>query len=338
MKIFENYSLKNLNTFHVDVLTKYFVEFCDIDELKNVLFNDQYKKLDKLILGSGSNILFTKDFDGVVLKNNLKGIEIVNEDDNFYYIKSASGEVWDDFVKYTINNNYNGLENLSLIPGTVGATVIQNVGAYGLETESMFYNLEAINIETGEAVVMNVDECKFGYRNSIFKNEYKNKFIIISVVFKLPKKPVFNIEYADIKKELEQLQTKELSSKIISDIVCSIRTKKLPNVDELGSAGSFFKNPEISRDKLNNLKANFQNIISYDLENGNVKLAAGWLIDQCGFKGKIFGNVGAYEKQALVIVNYGKATGEEIYNFSSNIIDVVNEKFGVILEREVNVI
>lgn len=337
MNISENYSLKNFNTFHVDVSAKYFFEFSNLEDLKSILFNSDYSDISRLVLGSGSNVLFTKDFNGIVLKNNLKGIS-VSEEGDFYYLKSASGEIWSDFVKYSVDNNLSGLENLSLIPGTVGAAVVGNIGAYGLEICNILDSAEIFNIENGEVIYISNFECKFGYRNSIFKNEFKDKFIVISATFKLPKIPKFNIEYADVKKELESFDLENLNSKVISETISAIRTRKLPDVNVLGNAGSFFKNPEISIAKFNELKNKFPEIVSYDLPSGDKKLAAAWLIDQCGFKGKVFGNVGAYEKQALVIVNYGGATGREIYDFSQNIVNEVNNKFGVVLEREVNVV
>lgn len=333
--ILENYSLKKINTFNIDVNAKYFCSFSNIDELKNIFFEDKYKDLNKFILGSGSNLLFTKDFDGIILKNNLKGIEIVNKNGDFY-IKSFSGELLNDVINFSIEQEFNGLENLSAIPGTVGGAVFGNAGAYGVEIKDVIFEVEVMDINSGDIIVLKKDDCKFDYRSSIFKTE--KKYVILSVVFKINKNKIFNIDYADIKKEIETSNI-EINSKNIGNIVSSIRSRKLPDLNTLGCAGSFFKNPIIDSQKFNFLKSKFPNIISYDLNNGNYKLAAGWLIDQCGLKGKIFNNnVGCYEKQALVIVNYGNATGKEIYNFSSYVIDAVKEKFNVLLEREVEIL
>ncbi len=333
--ILENYSLKKLNTFNIDVNAKYFCSFSNIDELKNIFFEDKYKDLNKFILGSGSNVLFTKDFDGVILKNDLKGINIINKNNDFY-IKSFSGELLNNVVKFSINKEFNGLENLSAIPGTVGGAVFGNAGAYGVEIKDVIYEVEFMDIDSGNIIILKKDDCQFDYRSSIFK--INKKYIILSVIFKINKNKIFNIDYADIKKEIETSNI-EINSKNISDIVSSIRNRKLPDLNILGCAGSFFKNPIVDSQKFNFLKSKFPNIIFYDLNNGNYKLAAGWLIDQCGLKGKIFNNnVGCYEKQALVIVNYGNATGREVYDFSSYVIDIVKEKFDVLLEREVEVL
>ena len=340
MMVQENISLKNFNTFGIDVWANYFVSFNSIDEISEVL---EFKKLPVanfplLILGGGSNILFTKNFDGLVLKNEIKGIEIVKEDDDYVYLKAGAGENWHQFVLHCINNNFAGVENLSLIPGNVGASPMQNIGAYGVEIKDVFYSLEAFHLKEKKIKIFNLTDCEFGYRDSVFKKKFKSQFIITSVTFKLNKKPKFNTSYGAIEQELEKMGIKELSIKAISNAVINIRSSKLPNPDEMGNAGSFFKNPEISSRKFQELKQVNPTVIGYQLTNGNVKLAAGWLIEQCGWKGYRKNDAGCHAKQALVLVNYGNANGEEIFELSETIIKSVNKKFGVILEREVNII
>ncbi|HEY0030381.1 MAG TPA: UDP-N-acetylmuramate dehydrogenase [Bacteroidia bacterium] len=338
MKIHENYSLKKLNTFGIEASAKYFVELSSTDDIRVILSDVKFSGSKKLILGGGSNLLFTQNFDGLVLKNNLRGIELLREDEDFYYVKSAAGEVWHELVMHCIQKNYAGLENLSLIPGNVGASPMQNIGAYGAEIKDHFYELEALNILDQTIYRFNNDDCKFGYRESIFKRELKDQFIITSVTFKLLKNPKLNTSYGAIEKELEAMKVKELSIQAISQAVCNIRNSKLPNPKEIGNAGSFFKNPEVLKHKYESLKEQFPAIVGYDLENGNVKLAAGWLIEQSGWKGQTFGDAGVHKLQALVLVNYGNAKGKEIFDLSQRVLDSVKEKFGVNLEREINII
>lgn len=338
MVIQENYPLKNLNTFGINAEARYFIALSSINEIQEIIAEKIFKNNKKLILGGGSNLLFCKNFDGIILKNNLKGIKSIKEDADYYYIKAGAGEVWHDLVMHCINNNYGGVENLSLIPGNVGASPMQNIGAYGVEIKDCFYELDAINIADNTIHTFNKASCKFGYRESVFKQELKNQFIIISVTYKLLKTPIFNTQYGAIEKELEEMGIKELSIKSISKAVCNIRSSKLPNPKEIGNAGSFFKNPEISRNKYEILKNKFPSIVGYDLENGNVKLAAAWLIEQCGWKGKTFGDAGVHKLQALVLVNYGNAIGKEIYDLSQKILESVFTKYEIILEREVNII
>ncbi|MBL0328521.1 MAG: UDP-N-acetylmuramate dehydrogenase [Bacteroidetes bacterium] len=338
MKILEYHSLKNLNTFGIDASAKYFAEFSSIQDIEELLSNPKFLNTKKLILGGGSNLLFTKNFDGIVLKNNLKGIELVKEDTDFYYVKSAAGEVWHEFVMYCIQHNYAGLENLSLIPGNVGASPMQNIGAYGVEIKDVFYELEAFHIADKKMRTFSKAECKFGYRESVFKRELKNQYIITSVTFKLFKTPQFNTSYGAIETELKAMGIIEKSIRAISKAVCNIRNSKLPNPAEIGNAGSFFKNPEVVRGKYEFLKIKYPTIVGYELENGNVKLAAGWLIEQAGWKGKTIGEAGVHKLQALVLVNYGNAKGNEIFDLSTKVLESVKEKFGVELEREVNII
>ncbi len=338
MTIAENYSLKKLNTFGIDASAKYFVECNSIENINEILADKKFSATQKLILGGGSNLLFTKNFDGIVLKNNLKGIELVKEDAEFYYVKSAAGEVWHQLVLHCIAHNYAGLENLSLIPGNVGASPMQNIGAYGVEIKDVFCELEAFHILDKTIRKFSNEECKFGYRESVFKRELKNQFIITSVTFKLRKTPNFNTSYGAIEKELEAMNVSQISIQAISKAVCNIRSSKLPNPAEIGNAGSFFKNPEIIKNKFEFLKMQFPTIVGYELENKNMKLAAGWLIEQCGWKGKTIGDAGVHKNQALVLVNYGNAKGNEIFELSQKIMDDVKNKFGVELEREVNII
>jgi UDP-N-acetylmuramate dehydrogenase len=338
MIIQENYSLKKQNTFGINATARYFTELSNIEAFQEILSDKNFANKQKLILGGGSNILFTKDFEGIVLKNKLKGIELVKEDNDHYYVKSAAGEVWHEFVMHCVKKNYAGLENLSLIPGNVGASPMQNIGAYGAEIKDTFYELEALNLEDKSIHTFSNAQCKFGYRESVFKHELKNQFIITSVTFKLLKRPAFNTSYGAIEKELQEMGVSELSIQAISKAVCNIRSSKLPNPSEIGNAGSFFKNPEITSEKFKHLKEQFPTIVSYELANGNVKLAAGWLIEQCGWKGKAIGDAGVHKLQALVLVNYNNATGTEIYNLSQQIMDSVKAKYDVSLEREVNII
>jgi UDP-N-acetylmuramate dehydrogenase len=274
----------------------------------------------------------------MVIHINLKGIQVVHENDEHVWVKCMAGEVWHKFVMWCIDRNYAGLENLSLIPGCVGAAPMQNIGAYGVELKHTFDSLEAVEIATGEIIKFNSEACKFGYRESVFKHEAKGKYIIASVTFKLSKHPKFNTTYGAIQQTLEQMQVKELSIKAISDAVISIRTSKLPDPKVLGNAGSFFKNPEIPVEQYDQLKAQFPEMVAYPAGKDKVKLAAGWLIEQCGWKGKVVGNTGSHKDQALVLVNYGNATGQEILELANQIQQSVKEKFGVEITPEVNVI
>jgi len=341
MQVQENFSLKKLNTFGIDVSAKYFATFSTVDEINELLEFKQLSTINyqpsTLILGGGSNILFTKNFDGLVLKNQIKGIEIINEDDDYVYVKAGAGENWHQFVLYCITNNLAGVENLSLIPGNVGASPMQNIGAYGVEIKDVFYSLNAFHLKENIIQTFNAGDCEFGYRESVFKKKFKNQFVITHVIFRLNKKPNFNTSYGAIAQELEKMAVKEMNIKSISDAIINIRTSKLPNPEEIGNAGSFFKNPEITHQAFVILHQQFAEIIAYNLPNGNVKLAAGWLIEQCGFKGYRKGDAGCHAKQALVLVNYGSAKGDDIYSLSETIIESVKEKFGVALEREVNI-
>ncbi len=337
MNLQEHISLKAFNTFGIDVQVRYFAEINSIADFDVLSQEKVYKAGKPLILGGGSNILFTKNYSGLVIKNNLKGIELVEQDENFVWIKVSAGENWHQFVLWCVNKNYGGLENLSLIPGCVGAAPMQNIGAYGVEIKDTCQKVFGLDLETGKETVFSNSDCNFGYRESVFKHSHKNKYLITSVIFKLTKKPVFNTSYGAIEQELTAMGIKDLSIKAISDAVIRIRSSKLPDPNEKGNAGSFFKNPEVSKQKHDALKQQFEKLVSYALDNGNYKLAAGWLIEQCGLKGKRHGNAGVHDKQALVLVNHGDAEGDEIYKLSQEVLDAVQEKFGLTLEREVNI-
>ena len=340
MEIQKNISLKQFNTFGIDVKAEQFAKFKTIEEAQELLAISQPlgNQQQALILGGGSNILFTQNFNGLVLKNEIHEIEKISEDDKHVYVKAGAGVNWHQLVMHTIENNWAGLENLSLIPGNAGASPMQNIGAYGVEIKDVFHQLEALHIDEKKMVTFNADDCEFGYRESVFKRKYKNQFIITAVTYRLNKQPVFNTSYGAIEQELNKMGIKELSIKAISQAVINIRSSKLPNPAEIGNAGSFFKNPEIHKAFYLQLKTTYPAIVGYDLSNGNVKLAAGWIIEQCGWKGYREGDAGCHSSQALVLVNYGNATGQEIYRLSDKIISSVKEKFGVVLEREVNII
>lgn len=337
MQVHQNYSLKKYNTFGIDAIAKYFATFSSADTLEELL--DRNKNVpSKMILGGGSNVLFTKDYDGLVLKNEVSGIQIISEDDEFVFIKAGGGEVWHHFVLYCIARNFCGVENLSLIPGNVGASPMQNIGAYGVEIKDIFYELEAYHLEEKIIQKFSAIECEFGYRESVFKKKYKGQFAILNATYRLRKKPEFNISYGAIGDELKKMNIKNLSVKAISDAVISIRTSKLPDPKRIGNAGSFFKNPVIENLQLSELERFAdRKIPGYKADENHFKIPAGWLIEQCGWKGYRKGDAGCYDKQALVLVNYGNATGKEIYNLSEEIKISVKEKFGIDLEREVNI-
>jgi UDP-N-acetylmuramate dehydrogenase len=338
MEFKENYSLKNLNTFGINAYCRYFTEFDTIDSLKETLEHQIAKTHQKLILGGGSNILFTKDFDGIVLKNNISGIEKIKEDENHIYIKAGAGVNWHSFVMYCIENNLAGVENLSLIPGNTGASPMQNIGAYGVEVKDVIESVHGIFTDDLKEFSLTNSACKFAYRESIFKHELKNKAIITHVIYRLNKTPKFNTSYGAIEQELEKMGIKDLSIKAVSDAVCNIRRSKLPNPAEIGNAGSFFKNPTVNKTTFEKLKTQFTDIPNYPQADGSIKLAAGWLIEQCGWKGFKKDDFGVHKLQALVLVNYGNAKGGDIYRLSEDILQSVKEKFGVTLEREVNII
>jgi UDP-N-acetylmuramate dehydrogenase len=339
LKLLQNISLKPYNTFGIDVKAKYFAAFAEVDELKELLnLKLQTSNFKPFILGGGSNVLFIKDFDGYILNNELKGIQLIKEDKHHYYVKVAAGENWHQFVMHCISHNYAGLENLSLIPGNTGASPMQNIGAYGAEVKDVFENLDAMNRQDQSIHIFTANDCEFGYRESIFKRKYKDEFVILNVTFRLNKEPVYNTSYGAVEQELEKMGVKELSIQAISSAVINLRSSKLPDPNEIGNAGSFFKNPTITIQQLKKLERINANVPRYKVGEQHVKIPAAWLIEQCGWKGYRDGDAGVHAKQALVLVNYGNATGEEIYTLSKKIYASVKSKFGVELEREVNVI
>ncbi|PWN63128.1 UDP-N-acetylmuramate dehydrogenase [Chryseobacterium oncorhynchi] len=335
----ENFSLKPYNTFGVDAKSKYFIEINSIEELKDALSFSKAQALPLLLLGGGSNILLTKDFDGLAIKLNLKGISEEKFNENEVLVTAKAGENWHEFVLDCLGKNYGGLENLSLIPGNVGTSPMQNIGAYGTEIKDVFVSCKVLDLENLELKTFNLEECRFGYRDSIFKQEGKGRYIILEVTFKLTQKDHhIKTEYGAITAELKNMGIEQPTIQDVSKAVISIRQSKLPNPKEIGNAGSFFKNPTIPLAQFEALQQKFENIQGYP--NGDkVKVPAGWLIEQCGWKGKQIGNVASHKLQSLVIINAtGIATGKEIFDFSTEIINSVKEKFGIELEREVNII
>lgn len=334
MKVAENYSLKGLNTFGIDVRAEKFASFHDLDSLENLL--DESKGKNRLILGGGSNILFTKDIPGYVLKNDVTGIEIIKEDLDHVYVKAGAGENWHKLVMFCLEHNLAGMENLALIPGNVGASPMQNIGAYGVEVKDVFEQLEAYQVKTKKPVTFSNSDCEFGYRESVFKNRYKDQFIIMHVTYRLNKVPVYHTSYGAVEEELARLG-RGINIQSIAQAVINIRRSKLPDPAEIGNAGSFFKNPSVPVQKFESLQAQFPGIPGYP-QKDKVKLAAGWLIEQAGWKGYREGDAGCHARQALVLVNYGNASGNQVYALSEKIQHSVREKFGVELEREVNVV
>jgi len=338
MNIIENYPLLKLNTFGVDVKAKYFISINTVNELIDLTKTKVFKDLQLLILGGGSNILFTKDFDGLVILNNIKGKEIIDQTQESIFLKIGAGENWHELVMYTVDNGWGGIENLSLIPGNTGTAPMQNIGAYGVEIKETFVELEALEISSGKIVKFNNSDCEFGYRESVFKNKMKNQYIILNITLELKKNPVLNINYGDVKAILESQNINNPSIKEVSNTIISIRQSKLPDPKIIGNSGSFFKNPIVSLNQLEFIKKKYPNVVNYKINENEFKIAAGWMIERAGWKGKKFNNYGVHEKQALVLVNYGLANGMEIFNLSEEIILDIKDKFGITLEREVNII
>ena len=335
--IVHNQSLKQFNTFGIDAEAAYYTSCKSVESLVQTLQKRQELNCEMLILGGGSNMLFTQDYKGLVLHNQLKGIEIAQLNEFDYLVSAAAGEVWHNFVQYCIQHNLGGIENLSLIPGFVGASPMQNIGAYGVEIKDVFHSLKALEISTGITHTFSKEECQFGYRESVFKRAKKNQFIITEVTFKLSTKYELNTSYGAIEKELEQMQVAP-NLQSVSQAVINIRSSKLPNPKELGNAGSFFKNPTISESLYNELKKKYADLPGYPANDNMIKTAAGYLIEKSGLKGYQIGNVGVHKMQALVLVNYGNATGKEVYELSEKVIQTVKAEFGIELEREVNII
>jgi len=332
-----NVSLQPYNTFGIDVPAAGFARFSSVEELETLL-NENNSRLPLMILGGGSNMLLTGPVQALVLKNEITGFERVQENEETVDIRVGAGEEWHGFVRYCVENGWGGVENLSLIPGSVGASPMQNIGAYGAEIKDCFVSLEAFHIQKHEIHTFTAEDCAFGYRESVFKRELKGQYVITSVTYRLLKNPVFNTGYGAIQSELDAMGVKELSVDAISRAVMNIRTSKLPNPKELGNAGSFFKNPVVSKEVLDAILSKYPDAPHYPQADGTEKLAAGWLIERAGWKGKRVGNCGVHIKQALVLVNYGGATGEEIFALSQAVLDAVYKQFNVQLEREVNII
>lgn len=336
MNLQHNISIKNYNTFGVDVESKNFIEITKEQQLLD-LFQHKIFQNKFFVLGGGSNVLFTKDFDGTVVKIANKGIQHFIEGSNIF-ITAAGGEIWNDLVWYCINHDFPGMENMALIPGTVGASPIQNIGAYGAELMHFFYTCRAFDTYTGEFKTFSNKECGFTYRDSIFKSKYKGRYIIVSVTYKLNLKSQRNTSYGAIETELENRGISAPTIKDVAEVVSKIRVEKLPDPTTVGNAGSFFKNPIITNTQLIDLKVSYPNIVNYSMDDTHSKVAAGWLIEQCGWKGKEVGEVAVWKNQALVITNKGTATGTEIFDISTQIIDDVFQKFNIKLEREVNIL
>lgn len=335
MNIQENISLKKYNTFGIDVNAKRFVSIDSLYNLQQLLKEEQ----DLFLVSGGSNMLLTKDINKLVVHLNLKGISIDRENEKSVHLTVNAGENWHEFVLWCVSQNYGGVENLSLIPGNVGTCPIQNIGAYGVEVKDTITRVEAVEIKTGKIITFSNTECNFGYRNSIFKNEVKDKCIITSVSFQLTKNEHnLNTSYGAIEIELASKKITKPTLKNISDAVIAIRQSKLPDPAKIGNSGSFFKNPVISKELFNSLQNKYPKIPSYVISKTEIKVPAGWLIEQAGFKGKRFGNYGVHEKQALVLVNYGDASGKDIYALAQKIQETIKQKFAINLEIEVNII
>ena len=336
LTIQSNVSLKPYNTFGIDATARYLVEVENEEDIQTLLQLPNAHTSPMLVLGGGSNLLLTQDFNGLAVKINLKGIQVVKEDQEHVWVRAGAGESWHGFVMHCVEKGWAGLENLSLIPGTVGAAPMQNIGAYGVEIKDTFDRLEAVQLSTGEKHIFTNADCRFGYRDSVFKNEVKGKYIISSVQFKLSKQPTFQVSYGDIQTTLAQMGVKELSIRAVSEAVIKIRRSKLPDPAEIGNAGSFFKNPEIPASQYEALKIQYPTIPGYVINNTTVKVPAGWLIEQNGWKGKRFGSIGVHTRQALVLVNYGGGKGADIQQLAYKIQNSVEEQFGIRLHTEVN--
>ena len=337
IQIHENYPLKPLNTFAIEASACWFTEINNEDDLAELLRDTRWNSIDRLILGGGSNMLFTKDFKGLVVRMNIPGIRKETKGTDIF-VTAGGGVVWNDLVNYCVDNELAGMENLSLIPGSVGASPIQNIGAYGVELMDIFYSCRAFEIATGTIRIFSKEDCLFSYRDSIFKNRLKGKYIITEVTYKLSSDFHPRVSYGAITQELEKRGISNPTIKNISEVVSYIRVSKLPDPSTIGNAGSFFKNPLMAINDFIQLQSNFPDIVYYKVGDAQVKLAAGWLIEQCGWKGRVVGNTGTWKNQALVLVNHGNATGSEVFYLSESIIADVKKNFGVVLEREVNII
>lgn len=335
MRIEQNYSLEQHNTFHLPAKTRWFMEYETEEELEKILHDEYFQECLSTHIGSGSNLLFINDYNGIILHSAIKGINVVSEDDDHVVIRVGAAELWDDVVAFAVSKGWFGIENLSLIPGETGAAAVQNIGAYGVEIKDVIESVEAWNQLTFEKVCFSVSDCDYSYRNSRFKNLHLDPHIITYVNIRLSKKESFSLDYGQLKEKFSDVQPTLQS---VRDAVIAIRKEKLPDPSELGNAGSYFMNPIIPAEQFDKLKALYPTIPSYPASEGKVKVPAGWLIEQCGFKGKRHGEVGVYEKQALVLVNYGGATGDEIALVAESIRTAVNDRFGIELMPEVKYI
>jgi UDP-N-acetylmuramate dehydrogenase len=331
-------NLQAFNTFGIPAQALHYAELNEEDAFADIMQTDEYRLFPRLIIGGGSNILFTRDFEGLVIRNCLKGISLISENEETVLVEAASGENWHQFVQWCIAQGFGGLENLSLIPGCVGASPMQNIGAYGVEIKDVFKSLTALDLENGKRRVFSKEECAFGYRESVFKTIYKNKYLITSVTFELKRHPVINISYGAIAEQLKAMGVLNPGISDVSKAVMAIRQSKLPDPLVTGNAGSFFKNPEVSAEKYAEILSQFPELVSYPLASGHYKLAAGWLIEQAGLKGYEKNGAAVHTRQALVLINTGTATGEAVLALSTEIIEKVKNKYGVTLEREVNII
>jgi UDP-N-acetylmuramate dehydrogenase len=338
MKLLTDYSLRHLNTFRIDVKAKLFSEIFSFEQMLEILADRKTANEKKFLLGGGSNILFTKDFDGLVIKNSIPGIKVIDEDNKYVFIEAGAGLIWDELVEYCTEKNYGGIENLSFIPGTVGAAPVQNIGAYGQELSDSFHSLDGIFIESSQTKIFQPDECFFSYRSSIFKEELNNKFAITSVKLKLQKFPVVNYSYPEIQKYIEEHRISSPSLRDMRKAVIQIRKQKLPDPELIGNAGSYFKNPVVTKEQFEIIKQKFNDVIAFGLSNGLYKIAAGWLIEKCGWKGKRIGDAGVFRNHALILVNYNNASAAEIVELAVKIKKDVGEVFGIKLEEEINII
>lgn len=334
----KNVSLRPYNTFGIEEHAGFLAIVESVDDLDEIFQTGRFRSQKKLILGGGSNVLFTRGFNGVIAKNEIKGIKVIKETEEQVLVSVGAGENWHQFVLWCIERNYGGVENLSLIPGTVGAAPMQNIGAYGVEMKDVFHSLSAYEIKSGKEIDFFKEDCKFSYRNSIFKGELKDKYVITRVKFRLSKKPIFNLTYGNLKETIDKMDIDEITLQAVSQAVINIRQSKLPDPAEIGNAGSFFKNPSIDKLHFEALALQFPSIKGFPNPDGSIKVPAGWLIDQAGWKGHRVGDFGVHDKQALVLVNYGHARGKDLLHLSREIGKSIQSKFGIELELEVNVI
>ncbi|MCF0043618.1 UDP-N-acetylmuramate dehydrogenase [Dyadobacter fanqingshengii] len=338
MQIQSNFSLRNFNTFGLESTASFFAEVRSVEELTEILRDPVWKQTPKFILGGGSNVLFTQNVNALVIHPAMKGVDKIKEDEDHIWLKVGAGESWHGFVMHCVEHNYGGVENLSLIPGTVGAAPMQNIGAYGVEIKDVVEAVETVSIDEGQKRIFSNKECEFGYRESIFKKALKNQFVVTGVTFVLNKKPVINVGYGDVQKTLAEMNVSNPTIADVSQAIITIRRSKLPDPAQIGNAGSFFKNPEIASDQYNNLKKLYPEMPGYTVSETMVKVPAGWLIEQAGWKGYRQGSIGVHQKQALVLVNYGGGNGNEIRELAGTIQDSVETKYGIRLSPEVNFI